>query len=238
MPSSSTSIVQSKTQQEVSWREQYIYVSHIIAVIVSAVLVLIISLETFTNSQFLAETIYFKLEFGICIYFMLDIIFLWYISDDKWKIIRGYSVIFLLSIPYLAIINSLSLSLPNEVLYLIRFIPLVRGGIALAFFVFMTVKSNVSGLLISYILLLSAMTYFLSLTFYVFELHTNPEVENYGDVVWWAAMTVTTVGSSILPLSVIGKISTTMLAAVGMMIFPIFTVYITSVVQRMNKKTK
>lgn len=227
-----------ETATIISWKTQYLYISHIFAVIVSTILVFIISFETFSNSHFLTDTIYAKLELSICLYFMLDTIFLWCISDDKWKIFRRYLIIFLLSIPYSGIIHYFSLALPNEVLYLVRFIPLVRGGVALAMLVFMTVKNIASGLLISYILLLLSTSYFLSLIFYVFEAGVNPLVKNYGDVIWWAAMTVTTLGSNIIAVTVVGKVVTTILAAVGMMIFPVFTVYVTSVVQRMNHPKK
>ena len=50
-----------------------------------------------------------------------------------------------------------------------------------------------------------------------------------------ASMTVTTVGSNIVPETTLGKVCTALLATCGMTIFPIFTVYITSLVQRMNQ---
>ena len=49
-------------------------------------------------------------------------------------------------------------------------------------------------------------------------------------------MDVTTVGSNIYAVTSIGKILSVILAALGMMMFPIFTVYITSIVQEANKK--
>lgn len=49
-------------------------------------------------------------------------------------------------------------------------------------------------------------------------------------------MDVTTIGSNIYPVTVVGKIIAVILAAMGMMMFPLFTVYITSLVQRYNKR--
>lgn len=86
--------------------------------------------------------------------------------------------------------------------------------------------------------MLVASIYFSSLIFLVSEQKTNPMVNCYGDALWWACMTVTTIGSNIYAVTTIGKVLSVVLAALGMMMFPIFTVYITSVVQKTNKKIK
>ena len=63
-------------------------------------------------------------------------------------------------------------------------------------------------------------------------------VQTFGDSVWWASMNVTTVGSNIFAVTSMGKIMSVLLAALGMMTFPIFTVYITSKVGEINDKKK
>lgn len=49
-------------------------------------------------------------------------------------------------------------------------------------------------------------------------------------------MDVTTVGSNIYAVTPTGRILSVLLAALGMMMFPIFTVYVTSLVQNANKR--
>ena len=49
-------------------------------------------------------------------------------------------------------------------------------------------------------------------------------------------MDVTTVGSNIIAQTVTGRVLSVLLAALGMMMFPIFTVYVTSLVERRNKE--
>ena len=63
-------------------------------------------------------------------------------------------------------------------------------------------------------------------------------VNNFGDATWWAFMNVTTVGSNIYAVTTVGKILSVCLAAMGMMMFPIFTVYITDRIQEINKKRR
>lgn len=120
--------------------------------------------------------------------------------------------------------------------YFLRFIPLVRSGWALAIVVGWLTSNRASGLFVSYLTMLLAMVYFSSLIFFVIEQKVNPEVKDYSDALWWAFMDVTTVGSNIIAITPTGRILSVLLAALGMMMFPIFTVYVTSLVQSANKK--
>lgn len=86
--------------------------------------------------------------------------------------------------------------------------------------------------------MLLATVYFSSLIFFVLEHKVNPLVANYGDALWWAFMDVTTVGSNISAITVTGRVLSVVLAALGMMMFPIFTVYVTSLVQKSNEEKK
>ena len=72
-----------------------------------------------------------------------------------------------------------------------------------------------------------AVTYFISLIFFVVERGVNPGVKDYWDALWWACMDMTTVGCDIVAVTPIGKIISFILAAAGIMMLPIFTVYIT-----------
>ena len=84
--------------------------------------------------------------------------------------------------------------------------------------------------------MLLATVYFSSLAFFVLEHKVNPLVTGYGDALWWAFMDVTTVGSNIIAVTVTGRVLSVLLAALGMMMFPIFTVYVTSLIKKKNKE--
>jgi len=116
------------------------------------------------------------------------------------------------------------------------FHPIVRGGYAMAIVVGWLTYNRASGLFVSYLTMLLATVYFSSLAFYVMEHGPNPLVKGYGDALWWAFMDVTTVGSNIIAVTPTGRVLSVLLAALGMMMFPIFTVYVTSLVERRNKE--
>jgi len=124
----------------------------------------------------------------------------------------------------------------EEVEYIIRYMPLIRGGYAMAIVVSWLTNNLATGLFISYLIILFSSVYFASLTFYLFEIRINPAVINYSDALWWAAMDMTTVGSNIIAVTGVGRILSVLLAALGMMMFPIFTVYITNMITTARKK--
>lgn len=159
-----------------------------------------------------------------------------FLSKDKIHYLQTHFLFLLVSIPYLNIINYYDFTFSAEVTYFLRFIPLVRSGWALAIVVGWLTSNRASGLFVSYLTMLLAMVYFSSLIFFVIEQKVNPEVKDYNDALWWAFMDVTTVGSNIIAITPTGRILSVLLAALGMMMFPIFTVYVTSLVQSANKK--
>lgn len=211
---------------------------HILILLLSLFLVISISIDTFKNIPFYTQTSYMKIQLWICLFFLFDFFFELVLSKDKWRYIRTHFIFFLVAIPYQNIISYYHIEFSPEINYFIRFIPLVRGGYALAIVVGWLSYNKASGLFISYITMLFATVYFASLIFYVLETKVNPLVTNYGDALWWAFMDVTTVGSNIIAVTVTGRVLSVLLAALGMMMFPIFTVYVTSLVQRTNKEKK
>ncbi len=182
----------------------------------------------------------FTLIFNFGSVFILHVIFLFFylFQKIKKKFVKKYAIIVLLSVPYLTILDYTSIKFTEEQIYLIRFIPLFRGGAAFVMLMMMVVKRNTTALFLSYMILLFSTVYFISLIFYIFERGLNVDVKTYGDAIWWAAMTVTTLGSNIIPVTSAGKVITTILAATGMTVFPIFTVYITSIISRLSQSEK
>ena len=209
---------------------------HIIILVLSLFLILSISIDTYKGTQFYLQSSYMKVQLWICIWFLLSFFLELILTEHKWRYLLSHFVFFLISIPYINIINYFGWTFSPETTYLIRFIPLVRGGYALAIVIGWLTYNKASSLFISYTTMLFATIYFASLVFYVLEHKVNPLINGYGDALWWACMDVTTVGSNITAMTITGRILAVLLAALGMMMFPIFTVYITDSVQKANKK--
>ena len=217
------------------WRFVCLRTLNVLGVLATLVLISSISIEAFTGQVFANDSIFTRIQLWVCLYFLLDFLLQSLLAPKRLRFGIRHIALVLLSIPYLSLIDHYSLHLSNEVLYLTKFLPILRGGVALIVIVKMLVSNAITGLLIAYIISFFSIVYFQTLIFFIFESAVNPDVSAYSDAVWWAAMTVTTVGSEILPVTTLGKICTTVVAIVGMTTFPIFTAYITSLIQNMNK---
>lgn len=223
---------------ESHWKYLLAKTLNLLGVLASLVLIVSFSFEAFSNSAFTRDTVYAKIQLGVCIYFLLDFCLLLTIARNRWRFFFRNCILIILSIPYAYLVNYFSVDLSNEALYAIRFLPLVRGGAALAVLVRMVVSNRISGLFITYLAIFFSITYFETLIFYVFEAGVNSQLKSYSDALWWAATTVTTLGSNIIPVTGIGKMCTATLAVVGMTAFPILTAYITSVIHAMSEREK
>lgn len=219
-------------------KEKILDLLHVIILILSLLLVVSISIDMFNNIPLTTENIYIKIQLWVCLFFLFDFLLEFSLSERKGHFFRRHFIFLFISIPYLNIIDYYNIALSPEVNYLIRFMPLIRGGYALANVVSWLTKNKISGLFVSYLTILIAVVYFSSIIFFVSEHKVNPLVNDFFDSLWWASMNVTTVGSDIYAQTGIGRMLSVILAALGMMMFPIFTVYITNVVQMANKKSK
>lgn len=178
-----------------------------------------------------------KTQLWICIWFLFDFVLEFFLAKHKGRYLRTHFIFLLVAIPYQNIIAYYGWTFSPEITYLLRFIPLLRGY-ALAIVVGWLTYNKASSLFVSYLTMLLATVYFSSLAFFVLEHKVNPLVHSYGDALWWAFMDVTTVGSNIIAVTVTGRVLSVLLAALGMMMFPIFTVYITNLIQQSNKRKK
>lgn len=224
------------TAKETHRRKILYYCLHIMVLLLSLFLIISISIDTFKNIAFYKEARFMEIQFWICILFLVDFFLEWILAEKKWHYLVTHFIFFLVAIPYWSIIDYFGWTFSPKVEYLIRYIPLVRGGYALALVVSWLTTNRATGLFVSYLLTLVATLYFSSVVFFIFEVHVNSLVNSYDDALWWAAMDMTTVGSNIIAVTPVGRVLSVILAALGMMLFPIFTVYITNVIQNLNKR--
>lgn len=219
------------TLKDIHRRRVLYNILHICVLILSIFLLISISIDTFKNIAFYKAPHFLKVQFWICIFFLFDFFVEMALSERKWHYIWTHFLFFLVAIPYLPIINYFGWKFDPRLTYLLQYIPLVRGGYALALVVGWFTYNKAAGLFVTYLITLLSTVYFASLVFYVFEHDLNVMIVDYTDALWWAAMDVTTVGSNISAVTPVGRILSVLLAALGMMMFPIFTVYVTSLIK-------
>ena len=204
---------------------------HLSAFMLSLLLVISISIDTFRGIPFYSDSNYLDLQFWICV--MLIILFALevYNADDSWRYLGRHIFFLLLIIPYLTLFDWFNVSLSPEMEFLFRFIPLVRGYISFTVIAYSLMRDLAAGLLITYIVVLFSFIYYCSLIFYVLEVNTNPMLHNFWDSLWYSCMTATTAGCNIQAVTTVGKVISVLLALSGMMLLPVFTVYLTNIIR-------
>lgn len=212
--------------------------AHWVVLLLSLALIVFISYDTFSNINFLESHRYMTFQFWVCMIFLLDFFLEWAMAENKKRYLSTHFCFFLISIPYLNIISLYHIQFSHQVLYFIRFIPLVRGAYSLAMVVGYFSSNKAMNLIASYAAILLSIIYFASLIFYDQEKGVNSDVTDYWSALWWACMNVTTIGCYINPLTIAGKVSAVVLAASGMMMLPLFTVYVTQLVKDYNDRNR
>lgn len=215
------------------FKTKWLYmILHILILLLSIFLVVCISIDSFHNEAFYNEPQFMKVQFWICVIFLADFFIEFFLSERKGNYLATHFLFFLVSIPYNSIISHYGWTFDPQLTYCLRYIPLIRGGYAMSIVVSWFTYNKATGLFISYLATLLFTIYFASLAFFLFEHGVNPLVVNYDDALWWAFMDATTVGCNITAVTTVGRILSVLLAALGMMMFPIFTVYVTNILTK------
>ena len=213
-------------------------VLRIFILILSLILIGSISYDTFEfNDPFYASPIYMEIQFWVCIFFLIDLSIEFFLTKHKGRYLFRYILLFLVCIPYLTVFSCFNCQIPSELSYVFRFIPLIRSVYALVIVVGWFTFSRTSTIFVTYLVILVTCVYLGSLVFYVCEVNINPLVKNFSDALWWATMEAVTVGSNIQAVTPIGKILSVFEAVFGMLMIPMFTVYVTNIVGTFQKVT-
>lgn len=209
---------------------------NVVVLLLSVLLIVFISVDTFKGIPFLDNHTYMTFQFWVCVIFMAVFFIDMSFARNKWRYIRRRWLFFILSIPVLNIINQFNLNLSAETVYFLRFIPLARGGLAIAIIVGFFTHNRVASVFASYTAILVLVVYFCSLIIFEREQPVNPQIPDYSSALWFSCMVVTTIGCNIAPLTISGKILQIVLSGMGMIMFPLFTVFITSTVIRLRQQ--
>lgn len=202
-----------------------------VVLLLSAGLIIYLSVDALRGVVFLHDTGYMTFQLWVCAAFAADFFIELYMARDRWRYVRHRWMFLLLSVPWLNVIGWMGIAVPADALYFVRLLPLARGALAMAIVVGYVSANRLTNIFASYTVVLIAIVYFGSLIFFEREQGVNPDVHNYMQALWWACSDATTTGCTIYPVTPAGKIVGAVLAVMGMVMFPLFTVVITSAVR-------
>lgn len=218
-------------------RRKYILrILHSVILVLSLGLIVFMSYEIFNDVDFLKDRFYMSYQLFVCVVFMLEYFLSIILADNRRRYALRNIGFLLISIPYLNVIEFLGLDPGPRILYYIRFIPLIRGAWAMAIVVSYISTNRIVGIFASYLSIMLLVLYFASILFFAEEQPINPGVPTYWSSLWWCSLEMTTLGAPVNPFTPTGKILAAILSAMGMIMFPLFTVYLTQMIRKYLKK--
>lgn len=211
----------------------------LINLIAGVALLVGISVEVLTGDHQNYSSWYMWLQLAVCVVFMIDFASALVSSDRESKRWFWMNLLFfLLSIPYLNILSWLDVVPHRGVAVAVAALPLLRSFIAMGVVVWWFIAGRVSRIFAAYLFTVVCFTYLAALIFYDYEILVNDKLHGFGNAFWWAWMNTTTVGAAIFPVTAIGKVLAVLLPSLGMMFFPIFTIYVTNIYTAKTPKSK
>ena len=196
-----------------------------------------ISIEVLMGDHQSYSSWYMWLQLVVCIIFMIDFavaMFAFKGKSNKWFLLN--LLFFIISIPYLNILDWFHVVTHRGVAVVVAALPLLRSFVAMGIVVWWFIASRVSRIFAAYLFTVVCFTYLAALIFYDYEILVNDKLHGFGNAFWWAWMNTTTVGAAIFPVTAIGKILAVLLPSLGMMFFPVFTIYITNIYTSQQRK--
>lgn len=210
--------------------------SHGMALLGAVVLLVAISIEIISGDHQTFSSAYKGVQLVVCLLFLGD----WWLRFRN-REMRGWGLVggmlfLLLAIPWLNIAEWCHWPLSREAGMAVATMPLLRCFLALYLLIAWMIEGHAARRLFwAYVLTVVLFTYLSALLFYDYEAPVNPHLKGFGNALWWAWMNVTTVGAAIFPVTTIGKVICVLLPILGMAMFPIFTVYVTTLFSEKHK---
>jgi voltage-gated potassium channel len=167
----------------------------------------------------------------ICIVFLIDFIIRFRKAESKLKFMKWGWIDLLASIPMIDYLRF------GRILRLIRLLRVIRAYRSINHIIKHVFKSKVQGTLTSVSIIAVLVLLFSSLAILHFEKDPNSNIKTAEDAIWWAYVTITTVGyGDKFPVTTEGRIIATILMTVGVGLFGTFTAFVSSWFVKTNEK--
>jgi voltage-gated potassium channel len=175
-------------------------------------------------------------DFWICVIFMLD----WGASlataPSKGEFLRKRWIDLIASIPFVEGLRFLRIVRAVRIIRLFRFLRGVRG---LAHLLRLIAGNRTRSLFTIYISCTAVILAYCSLGFYTFETSINKNIASYGDALWLAFTTLTTVGyGDVYPVTSSGRFIAVALVITGLGLFSLMTAEFATIFMRYAKEDK
>ena len=208
----------------------------------------IILLSAYTVIEFLIEIvtkipehellILEAIDLTICIVFLFDWFYFFAKSHYKKRYAYIHSLDFISSIPFAQFLRPFRIVRAARIIRILR---LTRGFKGISRFLEIFAKNKARSIMTIYLSITLIIYFYCTLGIYTFEIGQNKNINSFGDVMWMAFTTLTTVGyGDCYPVTAGGRILCGLLVIIGLGLFSLiiaeFATYILSAVNKYKEK--
>lgn len=209
-----------------------------INLVAGVALIVGVSIEVLTGNHHTYSEWYLWLQLAVCVIFLIDFGSVLTRGPMEGRCYMCNVLLLLISIPYLNILHWIDAVPERGVALVVGALPLLRAFVAMGVVVWWFIGGRVNRIFAAYLFTVFCFTYLAALIFYDYEVGVNERLHGFGNALWWAWMNVNTAGAAIFPVTAIGKVLAVLLPSLGMMFFPIFTIYVTQLYSRGDRDDK
>jgi len=204
---------------------------------------LVIALSIYVLGALLVDTIYVLpsetkillnyIDYAICAFFFLEFCIRFYKAEKKLRFMRWGWIDLISSIPMIDVLRA------GRLLRLIRLLRIIRAYRSTKKLVDHIFRNKAQGALTSVTVIAVLLIIFSAIAILQVENDPNSNIKTAEDALWWAYVTITTVGyGDKFPVTTEGRIIGAILMTGGVGLFGTFTAYVASWFVQDNKKEK
>ena len=194
----------------------------LVLVLSTYVLVALLIDTIFKVSPEVAKVLYL-VDNAICVFFLIEFSIRFYKADNKLKFMKWGWIDLISSIPNIDFLRA------GRALRLIRLLRILRAFRSTKHLVTHVFQNRAQGAFTTVVILAVLLIIFSSISILQFETSPNSNIKTAEDAIWWAYVTITTVGyGDKFPVTTEGRIVGMILMTAGVGLFGTFTGFISS----------
>jgi voltage-gated potassium channel len=193
-------------------------------IILSIYVLLALLIDTFFKLPPEISKLLFTIDNGICFIFIFDFSLRFYRSEHKLKFMKWGWIDLISSIPTVDILRA------GRLIRLIRLLRVLRAFRSTRVLINHIFKSKIKGTMTTVSIITLLVIISSSISILIVENAPESNIKTAEDALWWAMVTVTTVGyGDKFPVTTDGRIIAVVLMISGVGLFGVFTGYISSI---------
>jgi len=206
-----------------SKNENQLGLLNLVVFVLSIYVLLAILADTIFKLPAETSTLLTYIDNTICVFFFAEFCVRFYKAENKLAFMKWGWIDLISSVPAVSYLRA------GRILRLIRLLRLIRAFRSTQMFVKYVFRNKAKGAFTSVTLLAILLIIFSSIAILQVEKDPNSNIKSAEDAIWWAYVTITTVGyGDKYPVTMEGRIIAAVLMTAGVGLFGTFTAYVSS----------